>query len=177
MYNLDMTEKFFKHETISVPPDSSTRVFTIPELPGLTTTYFVKLDLEDTAGSVISSNFYWLSTVPDRVADFSDLDMLSRVDLDVSYRAEKTDTEYTVYVDIGNPSSTLAFGINPKIKKGFSGDLVLPVYWQDNFFSLLPGEQREVTVEFGVDDLDGKEPSLVIDGWNIKPQKVRISIP
>ena len=40
-------------------------VFTIPELPDLTTTYFVQLRLDDAAGRTVSSNFYWLSTKPD----------------------------------------------------------------------------------------------------------------
>ena len=45
--------------------DSSTRVFTIPAIDGLSSTYFVRLALEDGAGKTVSTNFYWLSTKPD----------------------------------------------------------------------------------------------------------------
>ena len=42
-------------------PDSSTRVFTLPEMDGLSSTYFVSLRLES-SGDLVSRNFYWLST-------------------------------------------------------------------------------------------------------------------
>jgi len=75
-----------------------------------------------------------------------------------------------------NPSSTLAFAVNPKIKKSVSGDLVLPIYWEDNYFSLLPGEKRRVKVEFDIKDIGTEEPSLVVSGWNIKSEEMKISI-
>jgi exo-1,4-beta-D-glucosaminidase len=50
VYNLDMTVKFSQERTVDVAPDSSTRLLTIPEIAGLTTTYFVDLRLRDSAG-------------------------------------------------------------------------------------------------------------------------------
>ena len=64
IYNLDMTEKFSREADLDVAPDSSTRVFTLPEVPGLTSTYFVSLTLQS-GGGVKSRNFYWLSTAPE----------------------------------------------------------------------------------------------------------------
>ena len=56
-----MTEKFSKDAELNVGPDSSTRVFTLPTIDGLSTTYFVSLTLTS-EGQVKSRNFYWLST-------------------------------------------------------------------------------------------------------------------
>ena len=64
VYNLDMSEKFAREVTLNVLPDSSTRVLTIPEPAGLSSTYFVSLELKD-KGGVVSRNFYWLSTSPE----------------------------------------------------------------------------------------------------------------
>jgi exo-1,4-beta-D-glucosaminidase len=75
----------------------------------------------------------------------------------------------TTTVEIENPSTSLAFSVNPKIIKQGSKDLVLPVFWQDNYFSLLPGEKRQITVEFSQSDLGGETPVLAIAGWNITP--------
>ena len=61
VYNLDMTEKLSKDAQVSVGPDSSTRVFTLPSISGLSGTYFVSLTLES-GGRIASRNFYWLST-------------------------------------------------------------------------------------------------------------------
>jgi exo-1,4-beta-D-glucosaminidase len=176
IYNLDMTEKYSKVATVSISPDSSNKVFTIDWPTGLSKTHFLKLELEDKSRNLVSSNFYWLSTGPDDSADFSDLETLPQVDLDVSYSVEKKGDACAVYVDLKNPSSSLAFAINPKIKKSVSGDLVLPIYWQDNYFSILPGRSQRVKVEFDVKDLAGEKTSLIIGGWNIKDKKMTISI-
>jgi len=175
VYNLDMTEKYSRIATINVHPDSSNKVFTIDWPKNLSKTHFLKLELNDKLDNLISSNFYWLSTEPDDSADFSDFQTLAEVKLDISYSVEKKGDAYTVYVDFKNPSSNLAFAINPKIKKSASGDLVLPVYWQDNYFSLLPGEKQSVKVEFDIKDSGREEALLVIDGWNIKTDIVKIS--
>ena len=47
-------------------------------------------------------------------------------------------------IEIENPSASLAFSVNPKIIKKNSKDLVLPVFWEDNYFSLLPKEKNGV---------------------------------
>jgi hypothetical protein len=47
----------------------------------------------------------------------------------------------------------------------------LPVFWQDNYFALLPGERR--IVEMQVDALLVTESKLLLklDGWNLKTAK------
>jgi exo-1,4-beta-D-glucosaminidase len=65
VYNIDMSEKFAKDAALDVGEDSSTRVLTIPAIDGLSSTYFVRLALEDSSGKTVSTNFYWLSTKPD----------------------------------------------------------------------------------------------------------------
>jgi hypothetical protein len=46
--------------------------------------------------------------------------------------------------------------------------MVLPVFWSDNYFSLLPKEKRVLKAEFNAEDLKGETPVLAIDGWNIE---------
>ena len=40
----------------------------------------------------------------------------------------------------------------------------LPVFWDDNYFALLPGERREV----GVSRPGSDEARLRVDGWNVQ---------
>jgi exo-1,4-beta-D-glucosaminidase len=176
LYDLNMTKRYSRTATTDIPPDSSNKIFTVDRPKDLSKTHFLKLELKDSSDNLVSSNFYWLSTQPDATAQFSDLDNLAEVDLNISYSVEKKDNTCFVYVDLQNPSSTLAFAVNPRIKKSVSGDLVLPIYWQDNYFSLLPGERRQVKVEFNIEDLGTEEPLLVIDGWNIKSEKTKIIV-
>jgi exo-1,4-beta-D-glucosaminidase len=185
VYNLDLAEKFSAEETLDVPPDSATRVFTIPEMTGLSTTYFLKLTLQDASGNVVSSNFYWLSTKPDvsdwekskwyftpirSYADFTALESLPKVSLRISRLTGQKDGEGITRVKVENPSSHLAFFVHLKITKGQGGDELLPILWQDNYFSLLPGETREITATYRTEDLAGAAPVTVVDGWNVLPQ-------
>jgi hypothetical protein len=39
---------------------------------------------------------------------------------------------------------------------------------EDNYFSLLPGEKREVKATYKAKDLAGTAPVVQVDGWNIK---------
>jgi len=68
---------------------------------------------------------------------------------------------------IENPGTGLAFAVNPKILKLNSKEPVLPVFWGDNYFSLLPKEKRVLQVEFDLKDLNGEKPLLKVEGWNV----------
>ena len=63
--NLDMTEKFSRDSKVDVGEDSSTPITTLPEMTGLTSTYFVSLELRDSSDHVVSRNLYWLSSMPE----------------------------------------------------------------------------------------------------------------
>lgn len=175
VYNFDMKEKFSREIVISVLSDESKKAFKI-ELPeGMSNVYFIRLELRDKLNNLISSNFYWLSTKSDENADFNDLNKLLDVNLNVSHSPlKKEGNKYSLSVDFENLSSSLAFAINPKIKKSNSKDLVLPVFWEDNYFSLLPKEKKIVKVEFNAEDLDGESPILEIEGWNVKSLEMKI---
>ena len=58
LFDLDLKPRFSKSVIANIPSDSSTRIFVIPKVEGLTSTYFVKLTLRSAHGEVESSNFY-----------------------------------------------------------------------------------------------------------------------
>lgn len=170
LYNFNIEEKLAKEVSLTIASDESKKVIVLDKPKDLSPLYFLKLELKDASGKTISSNFYWLSTKGDVNADFTDLDKLAKVDLKyIVSSMTKTDGKCSLTLEIENPSTTLAFFINPKILKSRSSDMVLPVYWDDNYFSLLPNEKRSVKVEFDANALSGEEPVLKIDGWNINP--------
>ena len=64
-------------------------------------------------------------------------------------------------VRVRNEGRALAFQVRLKLVRG--GDEVLPVVWEDNYFALLPGETREVTVAYP----DADTPAAVeAQAWN-----------
>jgi len=183
VYNLDLTEKFSKTATVDIGEDSVVRVFEIPEMEGLSTTYFVRLTLQDSAGKPVTSNFYWLSTQPDvsdwaagngrytpikTYADLTGLEKLAPVKVKATSRAEQKGGEEVQQVTVQNTGSALAFMVHLTVRKGPDGADINPVYWEDNYFELMPGEKREVTATYQRKLLSGAKPQVKVDGWNVQ---------
>ncbi len=168
IYDYDMKLKYSKEIVTDVKSDESRKIILDGWPKELTGVYFLKLVLADKKGKVISSNFYWLSDKGDEKADFTALNNLPKVKLKVKKSTIGTaDGKSSFLLEIKNPSKNLAFAINPKLLRKTTGELVTPVLWDDNYFSMLPGEKRKVKVEFFNDDLNGEAPLLQIEGWNI----------
>ena len=183
IYNLDATEKFTQENAVDAGSDSTTKIFALPDVPGLSPTYFLSLRLEDSTGKLVGSNFYWLSTKPETLdwakstwgmtptasyADFTALSHLPKVKLRVTDRSEQKGQEEVTHVTIENPSKTLAFFVRLKVDKGAKGEEILPVVWEDNYISLLPGEKREVTATYHVRELGTAKASVEVTGWNVE---------
>jgi hypothetical protein len=54
-----------------------------------------------------------------------------------------------------------------KLVSKSTGEMVLPVLYDDNYFSLMPGETREIGIEAAPEDLCGKA-GLEISGFNLE---------
>jgi exo-1,4-beta-D-glucosaminidase len=151
-----------------VAADASPKIFKLIVPKDITNVYFLKLELSDASGKLVSSNFYWLSANGDEKADFKDLSKLPASTVNVTASAlQKDGNKYRMSVTIENPGTTLAFAVNPKILKLKSREPVLPVFWEDNYFSLLPNEKKTVQVEFDAIYLRGDNPLLKVEGWNV----------
>lgn len=199
IYNLDMTEKFSKDAQVSVGSDSSTRVFTLPRISGLSPTYFVKLTLES-SGQIMSRNFYWLSTRQETLdwsreeedtsgqydistwtptkdfADYTALNSLPKITLEATAQTRDNGDQRSTTVSIHNPTSALAFDVRLKVngagsrrvsREGQEDPEILPVLWQDNYFSVLPGETRQVTATYHLKKQSRAAPSVEVEGWNV----------
>jgi exo-1,4-beta-D-glucosaminidase len=183
VYNLDMTEKFSQESSVDAAADSTQKVLTLPTLADASPVYFLALRLNDATGKVVGSNFYWLSSKQETLdweksnwyttptaafADYTALSELPKVKLKVANRSEQKGDETFTHVMIENPTKSLAFFVRLKVSKGSGGDEILPVFWQDNYVSLLPGEKREITASYRTSGLGGSKPEVQVTGWNLQ---------
>ena len=72
------------------------------------------------------------------------------------------------FVRLKNPGKNLAFMVNLSVKKKASAEEVLPVYWQDNYFSLLPGAEKTIEAAFLTSSDEPWAYEITIDGWNVE---------
>ena len=185
VYDINAHEQYSHEQKVDVDADAVAPGFAVPDQPGISVTYFLKLTLTDSSGQLLSSNFYWLSTKPDTLswggsnwyytpqsayADLTLLSQLPHVDLTANATFSTDGNRGIARVHIQNPSTTVAFLARARLTKGKGGDDVSPVLWDDNYVSLLPGEQRDLGATYMLEDLGGSTPAVEIDGWNVNRQ-------
>ncbi len=56
--------------------------------------------------------------------------------------------------------------VHLRVAEGSSGEDVVPIFWEDNYVSLMPGEKRELSARFESDKSNGGLV-LAVDGWNV----------
>lgn len=179
--NINSTEILNKTLDISAEPESSTKIFEIPNLNGLTTTYFLDLRLYNGRDNEIANNFYWLSTKPDVLdyeahvepwpyytpskdfADFTALNSLPAAKVNFEHQCREMDKEKIITVKLTNISDCIAFFIELKVSNKKTSETILPVFWQDNTISLLPHETRNIEAALPPTE---EENVLIMDGWN-----------
>ena len=61
---------------------------------------------------------------------------------------------------VENPSDKIAFFIHLVLARSRDGEEILPVFWEDNYSSLMPGESREVTARFRSKDAGKADPGM-----------------
>lgn len=157
---------FERRENAEVAANAYRDIFELPKLPDLPPVYFVRLDLTDAAGKQVSDNLYWLPA--QKGASMSSLRSLPPVKLQATCQVESGGREKVGHIKVTNPTGQIAFFVQLALTQGRDGAEILPVLWDDNYFSLLPGESREVAAVFAATDGGTDEPTLEVGGWNVE---------
>ena len=72
-----------------------------------------------------------------------------------------------ITVKLQNPSFTPAMMIRLTLRDPKTGARILPAYYSDNYFNLLPSEPRIITIETTKPLPGGAR--VTVHGWNIQP--------
>ena len=184
VYDFDMNK--ILQDTVQVHNLNSQEVrhvFNLPAELDVSKTWFLDLRLFDNHDNRVSNNFYVLSTQGDSLdekkstwyitpqSQFADLTMLqnlSKVKLTTSETRSVRGDSTIINEKVKNATSHLAFMVYLDLKKEKSNESVVPVFWKENYFTLLPGEERTVSVWCHTSDLDGQKAKVVVGGWNVE---------
>ena len=180
----DLGVVFEQKATAEVAPDGKAAICAIPEPAAFSPTHFLLLELRDATGNLVSDNFYWLSKTPDipgqsghnlkgifwtkpkSRADFTALAGLPPATLSATLRLDRENGELVGRAEVRNDGNTLAFQVRLDLAGSVGGPSLAPAYWSDNFFSLLPGAARVVTVRVPAAVAGDTTPVLCLGGWN-----------
>lgn len=114
----------------------------------------------------VSNNFYWL---PDSSGNYSGLQKLAATTQVVHI---KKINEHVVQLTVTNPAgSPVAFFNRVSLINTKTNERLLPAFYSDNYFSVLPGETKTIEIDYNYSLLDA---SVEIEGWNTGKYQYKI---
>ncbi|MBP1594342.1 MAG: Mannosylglycoprotein endo-beta-mannosidase, partial [Bacteroidetes bacterium] len=128
---------------------------------------FLRLQLMDESKQVVSENVYWLA---DGTGKYSGLSAMNKAKLKVSVKPLKAGK---VEVTLSNPANNpVAFFNRVSVIDKKTGERVLPVFYSDNYFSVVPGGEKKIEIEYNASSKSRQV--ITVAGWNVELQRILI---
>jgi hypothetical protein len=166
IYNLDGAVAYQRDFDVSAVASAATSVGAVDWPAGLSAVHFVKLELRDSTGKLMSENFYWRA-LPEHQDDLTALGSLPTVTMDTKVARRDVEGKSFLDVTLHNPGPQIALMTHVQLRRKRDGERVLPVYYSDNYVSLVPNESRTITIEAATADLKEEDALILVDGWNV----------
>ena len=185
-FDLKSKEIFAAEWKGDIKSNMSKFIYKLPAIKGLTSVWFLDLRVYNKDNQEVDNNIYWLSVKKDildydaakklawafytptkQFADFTALNKLPKVKLNLEYQFTKSDESGEITLKVKNPSETIAFFLFLDAVDKVSGKPLLPVFWDDNYVTLLPGEERTYKATYFLRDGGNDKPVIKVNGWNV----------
>ncbi|ASU33735.1 glycoside hydrolase family 2 protein [Mucilaginibacter xinganensis] len=129
---------------------------------------FLSLRLTDLKQNVVSDNLYWLV---DEKGNYSGLKKIAPSQVET---VAKQIVPGKIEVTLSNPpNAPVAFFNRVSLVDSQSGARLLPVFYSDNYVSVLPGEHKTVTLTYDAGKIKSL-PAVTVSGWNLKEQTISL---
>lgn len=169
--NLDGSTVWEESITFDCSEDSTTKCIYLEFPETLDDVHFIKLNLTDVNETVISDNFYIRGK---EYGNHQDLKKLGKAWVKTSFEYEKSSDASSIHgsewrgtVRLENRSKVPAVMLRLNLVGRQDGKQILPAFYEDNYFSLMPGEKKTVTVKCYVADTRGNAPKVLVTGYNL----------
>jgi hypothetical protein len=158
VYDIKGNKLTEESKKLTIPANSKTEIFT-PNFTSLKVkdAFMVRLQLTDAAGRIISENSYWKTLNPN--GDFLSLTSLADAKLSIN---PKANSKGIWKIELVNDSKEPAVGIKCNLTDS-ANNILLPAYFSDGYFTLLPGERKQIEINYTG---DGKNLKIRTEGLN-----------
>lgn len=154
----------------TLPANSHIKVWDVDPVAGAATVYFLRLRITYVStGLTVDENTYWLP----RDGDQKMLMALGKAKI-VGQMMKSNQGKFTV--DIANSGDVAAFFVRMKVIRAIDGEMVTPVFFDDNYIVLMPGEKKSITVDVNLLEPDDRNIPLMLhlEGVNMPEQTIRL---
>lgn len=156
IYNLEGKLLWEKETRASSKANTVQELLDIPVPEGIQGAYFLRLAL-----NVDVPNIYWLTTEP---KDYTSLSQLPKSRPDIKTEIKKEGSNFVGTVRL-SADSQISFFNRIKVFDKETGKRILPVHYSDNYITLMPGDQQEISLEFPA-NLPEERIQIVVDSYN-----------
>ena len=171
VYSLDNKTVLHREEKRDAPADVLTQGFRLELGPLLASDdlLFVNLELKDQSGKVLSRNFYWLGV---QNSSYRRLNRLGASSIAATATSTRSGDSVQIKIELRNTGNVAS--IEDKLTLlNSDGSRILPAYYGDNYVSLMPGETREIEVEYPAKAASGAA-QLSLRAWNLAQQTIKV---
>lgn len=187
LYTLNGQVQTQRTVELEVAPYTVVKAF---DVPAIRDNSFLFLKLSDKDDTQVSENVYclseqqdesdwakttWVRTPLKKYADFTGLSAMPEADYTVDATAGQENGNVSVVVTLENAPCALAFFTRLSLKNE-QGALLCPVFWEDNYISLAPGERRTVKCVVPRPVVPSGTVTLTVSGWNVPEKKIALSV-
>lgn len=160
-FDIDGKSFYTKNIKTDVPAGSKVECFTV-ELPSDAPEFhLIRVELKNRQGKRLSVNDYWQNGGDDKLNQT--LNALNEIKLNIT--VHKTSQSNTWVVKVKNPGKQIAAAIKLNARDKNTHTFILPAFFSDGYFNLLPGESSEV--ELRLPENSPASFEVVADGYNI----------
>jgi len=185
VYDLNSKKVFSQSKILSTIPEDAVLndLIKLDFDKKITPVHFIKLYLFDDQGKEVASSFYWRSTdkylgketlTGPASGGFEPLSTMKKAILNTKCTVVKKGKSYLIELDIKNSSGMIAFFTQLQLlDKNMKP--VRPSFYTDNFFSLLPGESKHISIETFNKPAETDSYSVVVKSGNVNPKQYALS--
>ena len=156
IYNLEGKLLWEKETRASSKANTVQELLDIPVPEGIKGAYFLRLALNADV-----PNIYWPTTEP---KDYTSLSQLPKSRPDIKTDIKKEGSNFVGTVRL-SADSQISFFNRIKVFDKETGKRILPVHYSDNYITLMPGDQQEISLEFPA-NLPEERIQIVVDSYN-----------
>ena len=162
--NMDGSVKWSMEKVIDSNEDSTVKCFAVEFPEDLSEVHFIKLCLVKD-GKILSDNFYINGK---EYGNHQAMKSMAKADVrsDVTMKKGR-DGVWTGTVTLENMSDVPAVMIRLNVVGKKDGQQILPMFYGDNYFSMMPGEKKAVSLRWYDADTRGNRPVVKVTGYNL----------
>ena len=166
-YSLDGKLLYTQSESVAIAPANHSTPVSKARIPTLEGVYIARVTLMR-SGNIVSENDYIRKGT---AADFTQLNTLDRVNLKLTdLKIGRTvDGLRTATFTVSNTGKCVAVSVKLDLNDGTDGSQILPAYFSDGYFNLLPGQMRKISVKYPD---EGKDISISAEGYNVSEKLI-----